>query len=141
MPNETMTIPEWFAKYEYKTALHVLSYLADQYYIYGPDRSNFTAGWTSALRSAVSRDALHFVEYYEDSNARSFYERHSRDPWHGTNRVLEEIFKDVQEISCYRVLEKDELRAEFMQGIYESWNRAKKQDFKNKLNGKEEFNW
>ena len=141
MPNEKMTIPEWFAKHEYKCGADVLRYLADQYYIYGRDRSHFTGGWTSALRSAVSRDALHFVEYYEDPNARAFYERRSRDPWHGTNRVLEEIFKDAQEISCYRVLEKDELREEFMQAIYESWKRAKKQDFKNKLNDKEEFNW
>jgi len=136
------TIPEWFAKKEYKNAVDVLTYLADQYYIYGEHRQWLTSEWTLPLRSAVYRDAMKFEEYYENPEMRDFYERHNRSPWHGTERVLEKIFADVSEYSCYQVDERnDEVYEQFLRAIYESWKRAKKQNFKRKLNGKDEFTW
>lgn len=136
------TIPEWFAKKGYKCAADVLTYLADQYYIYGEQRQWLTSEWRSPLSSAVSRDAMKFEEYYENSEMRDFYERHGRSPWHGTERVLEKIFADVSEYSCYQVDERNEdVYQEFLRAIYESWKRAKKLNFKNKLNDKKEFVW
>jgi hypothetical protein len=130
------TIPDWFAKKEYKTATDVLTYLADQYYIYGEDRSRFMT-WTSGLRAAVSRDAMHFEEYYENPQYRNHMDMRTRSPWHQTERVLENIFQDVEEFSSYQIEERNWMD-EFLLVIYKSWMRAKKENFKRKLNGKDD---
>ena len=138
---ETHTIPEWFAKKDYKRGQDVIEYLCDQYYIYGPQRSDMMT-WTSAIRASVGRDALHFEEYYENEKARRWYDKHNRNVWHNTDRTLSLIFDDISEISCYQLDERNEdVYKEFLQAIYESWKRAKKQNFKNKLNNKDEFVW
>ena len=97
---------QFFKSTKYDSARDIIDYLANQYYIYGPERSNFGT-WTSALRSAVSRDAMHFEEYYENPVYREFMEVHGRHVWHNTRRVLDEIFKDITELSTYEVEERE----------------------------------
>lgn len=139
--DQVLTIPEFFKKKEYNRAQDVIGYLCDQYYIYGPERSNMLT-WASALRSAVSRDAMHFEPYYEQPEMREWMDFRSRTPWFQTERVLEKVFDDISEISCYQLDEKNEdVYEQFLQAIYESWKRAKKINFQRALSDKEEFNW
>jgi len=130
---------QFFKSRKYDSARDIIDYLADQYYIYGPERSGFGT-WTSSLRAAVGRDALHFEEYYENPEARKWYDGRGRTVWHNTNRCLDNIFKDIAELTAY-VVEEREWMDEFLFVIYKSWNLAKKRNFKHKLNGQDEYNW
>lgn len=139
--DQVLTIPEFFKKKEYNRAQDVITYLCDQYYVYGEPRCQMLT-WASALRSAVSRDAMHFEEYYENPDYKGFFDLRHRTPWHQTERVLEKIFDDISEISCYQLDEKNEdVYEQFLQAIYESWKRAKKINFQRALSDKEEFYW
>ena len=139
-PRKLQTIPEFFEEKGYKSAKDVMEYLFNQYYIYDKHRA-YLGSWAAPLRSAVSRDAMHFVEYYENPQYRNHMNIRTRSPWHQTNRVLGEIFADISEVCGYMIDERDDLNEEFMQALYESWVRAGKENFKRKLNGKDEFVW
>ncbi len=130
---------QFFKSRKYDSARDIIDYLADQYYIYGPARSNFGT-WTSSLRAAVSRDAMNFEEYYENPEARAWYDRRKDGAWLCTRRVLDNIFQDITELSTYEVEER-EWMDEFYYVIYKSWKRAKKINFKRKISGEEEYNW
>lgn len=139
MINASEVREAFFKTRKYTCAKEIIDYLADQYYIYGPERSNFWT-WTGALRSAVSRDAMHFEEYYENPEYKRFFDLRKRSPWHQTERVLEQIFADITELSSYEVEER-EWMDEFLLVIYRSWKRAKKENFKRKISGEEEYIW
>lgn len=139
MINQAEVREHFFKTKKIKSATEILEYLADQYYIYGEDRSRFMT-WTSGLRAAVSRDAMHFEEYYENPRYNDFMGSRNRSPWHQTERVLENIFQDVEEFSSYQIDER-EWMDEFLFVIYKSWMRAKKENFKHKLNGDTEYVW
>ena len=130
---------QFFKSRKHKSANDIIDYLADQYYIYGPERSNFGT-WSGSLRAAVGRDAMHFEEYYENPAYREFMEVHGRKVWHNTERVLDNIFKDITELSTYEVEER-EWMDEFYYVIYKSWKRAKKINFKRKISGEREYIW
>ncbi len=139
--DQVYTIPEWFAKKGYDRAQDVITYLCDQYYVYGVPRWQMLT-WASELRTSVARDSLHFEEYYENEEARRWYDRRNYGVWSSTDRTLDLIFEDISEISCYQLDERnDDIYKQLLQAIYESWKRAKKINFKRKISGDEEFYW
>lgn len=113
-----------------KTIPEIMEYFADQYYIYGEDRSQFTAAWTNDLRMAITHD----------------YIRTEPDPtqyfqYFSTKHVLNKVFDHISEITAYRVEERKILETvcEMIKNAYEL---KEKNNFKNKLAGEREvINW
>ena len=90
-----------------KTIGDFLEHFGNQYYIYGKERSELSC-WASCLRSSLQRDSLHFTQCDSDEEYSIFMERHGREEFHFTRRVVKNIFKDVSEYSTYVVEEEED---------------------------------
>lgn len=113
-----------------KTISEFLIHFANQYYIYGTDRSNFMC-WRESLQYSLERDALHFAEY-NDPNYIKFIERRGRKLFNQTRRTLKSVFDDVAELSCYVVEEAEQMDV-VLNVLKESYELAQRNVFKAKL--------
>lgn len=129
----------FFESRKYKSAREIIDYLANQYYIYGPERSNFMT-WRLDLSRAVNRDSTYFEEYYKNPEFNAYMDADIDAYWYNTVRVLDNIFTDITESTSYEVTERNWIN-EFLLVIYDSWERAKRENFKNKLANKPEKTW
>lgn len=118
---------------EKKTVPEFLEHFANQYYIYGKDRSHLLC-WAPQVRSAVERDALHFTQCDSDIEYARFMERRGREQFHFTRRVVANMFKDVSEYSAYVVEEEEDMSA-VLNVLKDIYYRGKRNEFKIKLNG------
>jgi len=116
-----------------KTIPEFLDHFGNQYYIYGENRSELMC-WASALRSSVERDAIHFTQCDSDVEYAKFMERRGREQFHFTRRVVENVFKDISEYSCY-VVEEAEQMGVVLNVLKEAYYRWKRESFKAKLHG------
>lgn len=116
-----------------KTVCAVLDHFGNQYYIYGQQRG-WLMSWAAPLRNAVERDAYHFTQCDNDAEYERFMERHGRDQFHFTRRVLTNVFNDVSEYSAYVVEEAEQMDVilDVLKQIYYNWKRN---EFKAKLAG------
>lgn len=113
-----------------RTIPEIMEYFADQYYIYGGNRSNFTAAWTNDLRQAITHDYIR-----TEPNPTKYFQYFS------TKHVLNKVFEHISEITAYRVEERNMLET-ICEMIKNAYELKEKTNFKNKLAGKEEIqNW
>lgn len=115
---------------EKRTIPEIMEYFANQYYIYGEDRSQFTAAWTHDLRLAITHDYIK-----TEPNPTQYFQYFS------TKHVLNKVFNHISEITAYRVEEREimDTICKMVEGAYEL---KEKNDFKNTLAGKRKVtNW
>lgn len=118
-----------------KNVFEFVEHFANQYYIYGENRSEFMC-WSSALRSSIERDSFHFKQFDNDYDLHQFMIRHGRDQFHFTRRVLSNVFKDISEYTAYAVSESEQID-EVLTVLKDIFYLYEKRVFKNKLNGGE----
>ena len=113
-----------------RTIPEIMEYFANQYYIYGEDRSHFTAAWTNDLRLAIIHD----------------YIRTEPDPtqyfrYFSTKHVLNKVFNHISEITAYQVEERHMIET-ICEMVKNAFELKEKNNFKNTLAGKHEVtNW
>ncbi len=117
-----------------KTISEFLDHFANQYYIYGENRSHFMC-WRETLQYSLERDALHFAEY-NDPNYTKFMKRRGRKLFYHTRRTLKNLFDDVAELSCYIVEEAEQMDV-VLNVLKESYDLAQRKIFKAKLAGED----
>ena len=122
-----------------KSVPQFLEHFADQYYIFGSDRSNFMC-WAAPLRASLERDSLTFEEYHRNPDYKKFCERHNRPIYHFTKRVLNNIFEEITERTSYMV-EETERMDEVLDILKDIYFLMQKNKFKAKLNGEETVEW
>ena len=126
-----------------KTIPQIVEYFANQYYIYGQNRSHLEAHYYSELRAAITSDAFYFdkPELEETPLLRGFNEEPRQGRYWSTKQVLNEMFDELQELSCYKVTERAIIVqvCDVVRGAYEAKERK---NFKLTLAGEGKFhNW
>ena len=118
-----------------KTIREMVDRIADYYYIYGPDRSHFTASWNGHLRDAAARDCPDGDKADYTMMVTAGIEPTDKYFW--SRRAIVEMLKDASEYSSYDFLNKGGLILALCRQMQVAYESNKRKQFTDKLAGKE----